>query len=358
MIVKNEAHTLNNCLASVKGIPDEIIIVDTGSTDQTREIAKEWTDQVYDFSWTDDFSAARNASFQYATKQYILWLDADDILLPEQRSKLLQLKETLADHVDAVSMPYEIPQQIDRGVVSYTVRIRLVKRDKGFGWQGVVHEDLATDQPYQYLSSDIKVTHTKSTSGTAASPSRRNLDIYERHLARGYKLTVSDQFHYARECQQHHLYDQAIESYELCVDHPDVSLENQIFAMHKLATCYVQAGQPHKELELTLKALAKDVPYPAFSCRMGEHFLKQGHIEAAIHWYSTAYLHPMKERYNASVVDTAFQTWLPHEQLAMCYEMLGDAKQADTHRQWAGFYKMGITEKPYKLSKSSSGNTG
>ncbi|GBF75929.1 hypothetical protein PA598K_04363 [Paenibacillus sp. 598K] len=349
MIVKNEARTLNNCLASVKGIPDEIIIVDTGSADRTKEIAKVWTDHVYDFPWTDDFSAARNASFQYATKQYIFWLDADDILQHDQRLKLLQLKENLADNVDAVSMVYEIPQQPERGLVSYTTRTRLVRRDKNCRWHGVVHEDLALAPSCRLLKSDIKVTHTKINNGNAASPSRRNLEIYERYLARGYELTISDQFHYARECQVHRLYDRAIEYYERCVDHPEVSLENQIFVMHKLATCYVQAGQPHKELELTLKALAKDVPYPAFSCRMGEHFLKQGHIEAAIHWYSTAYLHPLNERYQASVVDTAYHTWLPHEQLAMCYEMIGDAKQAGTHRQWAEYYKTDVTERSSKL---------
>lgn len=350
MIVKNEAHTLNHCLESVKGIPDEIIIVDTGSTDQTKEIAKAWTEHVYDFQWIDDFSAARNASFHYATQDYILWLDADDILLPEQRQKLLQVKETLTDQVDAMTMIYEIPQFVELGMVSYTVRMRLVRRDKNFRWQGVVHEDLVTDQPYQYQSSDIHVTHTKSASGTAASPSRRNLDIYEQHLARGYVLTISDRFHYARECQVHHLYERAIESYEQCMDHPDVSLENQVFVMHKLATCYVLAGQPHKELELTLKSLAKDVPYPAFSCRMGEHFLKQGHIEAAIHWYRIAYQYPLEERYSLSVVDTAYHTWFPHEQLALCYESLGDTKQAGTHRQWAEFYKMGMGA---KISKST-----
>jgi len=349
MIVKNEAHTLGQCLESVKGIPDEIIIVDTGSTDRTREIAKEWTNHVYDFPWTDDFSAARNASFQYATQQYILWLDADDVLLPEQRSKLLQLKETLADDVDAVSMIYEIPQHVERGVVSYTVRMRLVRRSKNYRWYGVVHEDLALDPSCRYLKSDIKVTHTKSNNGNADRPSRRNLDIYERYLAKGYELTISDQFHYARECQVHRLYDRAIEFYERCLDHPEVSLENQIFVMHKLATCYVQAGQPHKELELTLKALAKDVPYPAFSCRMGEHFLKLGHIEAAIHWYRTAYMHPLAERYQASVVDTAYHTWLPHEQLAMCYEMLGDTKQAGEHKQWAEFHKTGVTGLKHSL---------
>jgi glycosyltransferase involved in cell wall biosynthesis len=95
LIVKNEEQTLEHCLSSVQDIPDEIIIVDTGSTDRTREISAKWTPHVVDFEWIDDFAAARNASFAYATQEYILWLDADDILAPEDRTKLLQLKSSL-----------------------------------------------------------------------------------------------------------------------------------------------------------------------------------------------------------------------------------------------------------------------
>ena len=60
MIVKNEEKVLGRCLDSAKEIADEIIIVDTGSTDRTKEIAAEYTEKIYDFKWNDDFSAARN----------------------------------------------------------------------------------------------------------------------------------------------------------------------------------------------------------------------------------------------------------------------------------------------------------
>jgi glycosyltransferase involved in cell wall biosynthesis len=86
MIVKNEEKSLERCLRSVEGIPDEIIIIDTGSEDNTKAIARNFTSQVFDFEWVDDFSAARNYSFERAAMDYILWLDADDVLLPEERT--------------------------------------------------------------------------------------------------------------------------------------------------------------------------------------------------------------------------------------------------------------------------------
>ncbi len=87
MIVKNEEKVLARCLESVKDIVDEIIIVDTGSTDKTKEIAYRYTQNVYDFEWIHDFSAARNYSFSKATKDYQMWLDADDIITEENRKK-------------------------------------------------------------------------------------------------------------------------------------------------------------------------------------------------------------------------------------------------------------------------------
>ncbi len=75
MIVKNEEKVIGRCLDSVQDITDEIVIVDTGSTDCTKEIVSRYTDKVYDFQWIDDFSAARNFAFSQATKSYILWLD-------------------------------------------------------------------------------------------------------------------------------------------------------------------------------------------------------------------------------------------------------------------------------------------
>ena len=71
MIVKNEEKILARCLDSIHDLVEEIIIVDTGSTDRTKEIASKYTKKIYDFEWIDDFAAARNFSFQFATKDYI-----------------------------------------------------------------------------------------------------------------------------------------------------------------------------------------------------------------------------------------------------------------------------------------------
>ena len=80
MIVKNEEKRLKRCLDSLQGLADEIVIADTGSTDATKEIAKRYTDQIYDFTWTGDFSEARNFVFSRATREYIYSADADEVL--------------------------------------------------------------------------------------------------------------------------------------------------------------------------------------------------------------------------------------------------------------------------------------
>ena len=106
MIVKNEESVLERCLDSLKGLMDEIIIVDTGSTDKTKEIALRYTDKVYDFKWCDDFSAARNYASSFATCEYIYTADADEVLDEENRRGFMQLKEALMPQIDIVQMLY------------------------------------------------------------------------------------------------------------------------------------------------------------------------------------------------------------------------------------------------------------
>ena len=88
MIVKNEEDVLARCLQSLQPVVDEIIIVDTGSSDKTKEIAAQYTQHVYDFLWIDDFSKARNFAFSKATQQYCMWVDADDIISPMDQFRL------------------------------------------------------------------------------------------------------------------------------------------------------------------------------------------------------------------------------------------------------------------------------
>ena len=131
MIVKNEEDVLARCLESAADLVEEIVIVDTGSTDSTREIAARFTGQVYDFPWRDDFAAARNESFARASMDYCLWLDADDVLLEADREAFLKLKETLDPAVNVVMAPYHVGFDGSGRVTFSYYRERLIKNRAG-----------------------------------------------------------------------------------------------------------------------------------------------------------------------------------------------------------------------------------
>jgi len=90
MIAKDEASILKSAVDSVKDIVDEIIIVDTGSNDNTKEVAKSFTPRVFDYDWNDDFSDARNFCMKRASGQWILFLDADETISKKDHKKILE----------------------------------------------------------------------------------------------------------------------------------------------------------------------------------------------------------------------------------------------------------------------------
>src|SRR5262249_54910071 len=96
IIVKNEESNLRRALESVASCVDEIVIVDTGSTDNTVEVARSYGAKVLAFEWSDDFSAARNCAIENTESPWILTLDADEYLLPDDQAKLKKLKQTFS----------------------------------------------------------------------------------------------------------------------------------------------------------------------------------------------------------------------------------------------------------------------
>ena len=152
MIVRDEEKNLPHCLESVRGIFDEIVVVDTGSVDRTRDIAREFGARVFDFVWVDDFAAARNAALARATGDYAFWLDADDIVEPPEREKLIALLEGLespsrvgrAFEPDAVgsgrtgAAGVRLESPTDAGPAAYVVRCACDPGEDGSGGQTVV----------------------------------------------------------------------------------------------------------------------------------------------------------------------------------------------------------------------------
>ncbi len=154
MIIKNEEKNLANCLNSVKGIADEIIIVDTGSTDKTKEIAKKFNAKIYDFKWIEDFSAARNESLKHATKDWVLVLDADEVIAEEDLKTIQELakdKENDAflflqkNYTNETSIAGFVNEGHKKENKNYTgwygsFIARLFRNHKGYGFEGTVHE--------------------------------------------------------------------------------------------------------------------------------------------------------------------------------------------------------------------------
>src|SRR5688572_3396782 len=108
LITKNEERFLGQCLESIRDLAQQIVVVDTGSTDATRDIAARFGAEISLFDWCDDFSAARNAALEHATGDWVLFLDADEELLPEQSEKLKKMLK------DPAAIAYRLPM-IDKG---------------------------------------------------------------------------------------------------------------------------------------------------------------------------------------------------------------------------------------------------
>ncbi len=177
MITKNEEKFLKQCLDSIKDLVDEIIIVDTGSTDKTKEIAKEFNAKIFDFKWIDDFSAARNESLKHATCDWILVLDADETISEKDHKNIKKVikenkfpivsfnqrhytndqKPTL---ISSKSDPYKESQEF-KGYTETQI-LRLFKNNLNLEFEGKIHETIAPIMQklnLKFIKTDIPIHH-------------------------------------------------------------------------------------------------------------------------------------------------------------------------------------------------------
>jgi GT2 family glycosyltransferase len=157
LIVKNEERFLAQCLKSVRGLAAQIVVVDTGSTDRTVEIAREFGAEIYSFGWCDDFGAARNAALEHATGEWVLMLDADEELPAAQHARLL------ADMKNAAAIAFRLPlvnagqENEGRSFVP-----RLFRNAPGVFFAGRIHE-----QVFSSLLERAKLWGLKTALGSA-----------------------------------------------------------------------------------------------------------------------------------------------------------------------------------------------
>jgi tetratricopeptide (TPR) repeat protein len=185
MIVKNEEEELPLCVNCVKAVLDEIIIVDTGSTDNTKEIARQLGARVFDFPWIEDFSAARNESVRRATGDYILWLDADDRVDPPEVEKLNLLKQNFPWKKNKVYY-LKVNSQSPVDGETHFYHLRVFPNVAGARFEGRVHEQVfyrLKKLGMEFVQTDIILRHTGyHDEATIRQKSERNLKIIEDEL--------------------------------------------------------------------------------------------------------------------------------------------------------------------------------
>ena len=194
MIVRNEAHRLSACLSSVADLVDEMVIVDTGSADETPAIARQAGARLLHRPWTHSFSAARNHSLAHATGRWILTMDADERLAPHSRSLLRPFLRS----TDAIGATLQISLHPDWTPMR---RLSLFRRDTGLRFRGIFHENLCLPPELRtrIAHTQMQILHEPWSPQTNARKKDRNLSLLHAHL-RVYPRDVYQRIEHIRIC--------------------------------------------------------------------------------------------------------------------------------------------------------------
>ena len=332
MIVKNEEAVLARCLDSIKDVADEIIIVDTGSADQTKAIAGKYTDKIFDFEWVDDFSTARNYAFSKATMDYQMWLDADDVVPIESVEKLLELKETLDKNVDMVTMKYLTHFDEGGNPIFISTRERLTKREKEYKWHDPVHECIPLAGEIFY--SDIEIHHRKTKQ---EGVSYRNLNIYTELEKQNHAFTPRQQYYFARELKDHKMWEKAAKYFELFLNGDGGWVEDNIAACYSLAICYSMLQCNEKVLPAFLKSFEYDAPRSEICCEIGYYYKGQKNYTTALKWFRTATACANPDSIGFILKD--YHGYIPNIESCVCAYQLGENEAAKQFNENAALYK-------------------
>lgn len=323
MIVKNEERLLSRCLDCVKAFSDEIIIVDTGSTDRTKEIAANYTELIFDFPWINDFAAARNFSFSKASMEYIYVADADEVIDERNLKQILDLKQVLLPEIDIVQMYYT--NQLEFGTTynyDKEYRPKLIRRLREFHWQDPLHETLRLEPVI--FDSDIAIIHKPHESHSA-----RDFANLQSLIQAGTKLSPKLNIMYAKELfiagtSQDFL---TAKDYFLTLSCQTLEADELKAVQCVLTKCGVIESNPHLILGAALKNMADGAGSAEVCTCLGEYYEAcEDYSEAALWYYNGAY----ETQCELSI---AYGQELPLQGLVRCYNAMGNREQAAYYEQ-------------------------
>jgi glycosyltransferase involved in cell wall biosynthesis len=332
MIVKNEEENLSRCLDSVKGIPDEIILVDTGSADRTVSIALQYGAKVFRHPWNDSFSEARNFALSQASGTWILVMDADDELEAEDRDTLLHLTAESGDRdvYCCKTLSYS-GNGADCGNVLVTMSVRLIRNGKGYFYRGRVHEQLAGPggappltatairfYHYGYLSSQLEKKEKH----------RRNIALISRELEDDPENGFMH-FNLGNEYLATGAVRQAMDCYRASCRTLQPSLGYGSMLLTRMILCSEQLRDDESQCRYIRAGLHLYPQLPDFEYLKAGLLLRHGKVMRAIRSYQKCIRMGPPAADENSMLGVA--TFKPHDRLAALYEQLGERKTALRH---------------------------
>lgn len=331
MIVKNEEGVLSRCLDSLEGLYEELIIVDTGSTDRTKEIARRYTDKVYDFEWIGDFSAARNYAFSKAACDYIYSADADEVLDKENHKRFLQLKSVLDSRIEIVQMYYD--NQLEHGTVynfNKEYRPKLYKRLREFTWEEPIHE--AVRLTPLVFDSDIAICHKPES-----SHAKRDFSYYERELEKNGQLSARLYSMYARELfvsGDAEDFQAARPYFKQRLYNEELSEDARKETECVLVKCARLFREEQEFFTLALHDVADGHGSAEVCYELGQYYQEHELYEEASIWYLNAAYE------TESILNIHYSNDFPLLCLAECAQCLGDEEEAKRYHRLAEEFQL------------------
>ena len=325
MIVKNEAHNLYTCLSRVKDAVDEIVIVDTGSTDNTLEVAEKFTSSIYHFKWNRNFSSARNFSLDKATGDWILVLDGDEIIdNPFYMRELIKNSDSTAyefERFTYLTMDFSPEFRVDKV-------IKLFPNFKKIRFSGNVRETpvIPDDTNFKVISSGIKIWHYGyvDKSFPAGKKYERDLWLHLENLEKSPKDGLEN-FYAGLNYYYLYKYEKSREYLELAVKYADrtgpyyAAFLSILGAVLNRLKCYKEA------VETCKKSLAINPSSGEAYFNSGEGEKNLGHYEEAIIYLKKAI---ENNEGDFSFQDRAKSSWKAWYEMALCYSKMKDYEKS------------------------------
>jgi glycosyltransferase involved in cell wall biosynthesis len=289
MIVKNEGKYLRDCLASVEGTADEIVVIDTGSTDDTLDIAREYNAKIFQFDWIDDFSAARNYALSKTTGDWVLYLDADERLSAGSKEeinkiKLRKGKEGVRCIVNSIDEQKGQPQ-----IMRY---VRLFAKSQEIGFSGCVHEQIEESllkNDYKIFNSEIEIIHIGYNIPDAEikEKAKRNLNLllneYSKKHSSYYAFQLANAYAILDEKEN------ACRHYKLSAEDKSLAKEYRTYSYMNIADYELYKGNLEEAEKSLLEGLRIDANDIMLNLIASQYYLRLNKLNEALRSCKKAY---------------------------------------------------------------------